>query len=79
MSIPTMDKKRKYFEEYLKFNFTSIVEKSTVKEYVEPSKFIQHLEPKPSNTSQSICSKPVVVYDSLPAVYCCEVAVNIQG
>ena len=54
----------------LKFGFTSIVGNSTVKpklvlynivlaadaEFVKPSKFIQYLEPKPSNTSQIIYS-----------------------
>ena len=49
-----MDKKRKYFEEYLQFGFTSEVEKNTVKPqcvlcnvvlcadtgFVKPSKFI---------------------------------------
>jgi len=61
-----MDKKRKYFEEYFKFGFTSIVGKNTVKPqcvlcsvllgadagFVKPSKFIQQLESKPSNMSQ---------------------------
>jgi len=62
-----MDKKLEYFEEYLKFGFTSIVGKNTVKpwcvlcyvaisdEFVKPSKFIRHLEIKLSNTSKRIC------------------------
>jgi len=31
ISIVTMDKKRKYFKDYLKFGFTSLVRKNTVK------------------------------------------------
>jgi len=62
--------KRKYFEEYLKFGFTSIVGTNTVKPLcglcnvvlcadaglVKPSKFIQQLGPKPFNKSQIIYS-----------------------
>jgi len=87
-----MDKKRKYFEEYLKFGFNSIVGKSTVKPYcvlcnvvlsaelVKPSKFIRHIETKPSKTSQRIHSsfKPFVCCDNLPAVYCYVFTVSIQ-
>jgi len=83
---------RKYFEENLKFGFTSIAGKSTEKpqrvlcnvvlnaEFVKPSKFMRHLETKPSKTSQRIWSsfQPIVVQDSLPAVYCCLFAINIQ-
>jgi len=66
-SIVGMDKKRKYFEDYLKFG---LVGKNTVKPqcvlgnvvlcadtgFVTPSKFIQHLAPKPFNTCQRIYS-----------------------
>ena len=57
----TMDKKRKYSEEYLKFGFTSIVSNGTEKpqcvlcnvvlsaESLKPSKLKRHLETKHSN------------------------------
>lgn len=56
-----MDKKRKYFEEYLKFGFTSIVSNGIEKpqcvlcnvvlsaESMKPSKLKRHLETKHSN------------------------------